>query len=184
MMRDVLIFSDDFSPSTLDQIAEALDWELLHRYPARVTSHAGRIWSTPRDHRVRYIEVQRFNSRYLLSDEAAREAEAIYAEVRRHAETIEPSALFEIIESSQRVVERIEALHKSSALVTADHADPAYAALLTTLLDEDASPWTLQIAALQVAETLRWPSLRASVARSSQRRWRGRHVAERALDEF
>lgn len=182
MFRDILIFSNAFRIEALSELVDQLDWELEHIYPPRASSHAGRIWTTPDDVRVHYIEDARFYVRYLVLQDDASEAlvHKVFASLREVLPTLEASALFDVIDSDADHIDRIEALHKSSALVSPSDSDPAYLEMLRRLL-ADTEPVSMRLATLQLCEHLAWPELVGHVTPLASGAWPGRELAGRVL---
>ncbi len=185
MFRDSLIFDNSFRLHMLEELADQLDWELVNLYPARASSHAGRIWVSPEDIRIHYIEDARFYVRYLiLQDDAPQPViQKLFSALRQVLPTLEPGDLFDQLESSEDVATRIEALHKTSALVSPADSDPAYCEMLRRLLSET-QPLSLRLATLQLCEYLALPALESALRPLAQTSWPGQSLARSALAQI
>ncbi len=180
MLRDVLVFSNDFQIESLHALAEELDWELEHIYPSRVTSHGGFVWLTPDNIRVHYIENKRFYVRYLILGDEHQDT-PLFKQLMKSLPILDLTELFRTIEYETDDIKRIEALHKSSALVSPKDKDDAYAEMLRRLLTSDQVSDLMRMATLQLCEELAWDELMPWIEQLAYEEWLGMDMAKRVF---
>lgn len=180
MLRDVLIFHPDLSHEELFAATEELDWELLHIYPSRDTSDGGFIWVMPDGKRAHYIENKRFYVSYLILSDDSKPRKTFDA-VASKLPTLDLSDIFHAIEYETDRVKRVEALHRSVALVSSQDRDEAYLEMLRRLLSLHEEDPILTLATLHLCDELGWPSLAEHIAPLTRQDWIGQPMARRVL---